>query len=91
MRGWKILACAIALGALAGCSTIQDMMGVEPKSLAVAQAPVVNSDTFCLIAQPIAWSSKDTPETIEAVKEHNAIGVRLCHWQGHTIIPKPQP
>lgn len=66
-------------------------MGVEPKSLAVAQAPVVNSDTFCLIAQPIAWSSKDTPETIEAVKEHNAIGVRLCHWQGHTIIPKPQP
>lgn len=90
MRGWKIIACAGFVASLAGCAALQDMMGVEPKDLAAAQAPVVNSDSFCLIAQPIAWSSKDTPETIEQVKEMNALGVRLCHWQGHTV-PPPKP
>ncbi len=90
MRGWKIIACVTACWLLAGCVALEDLAGVEPKGLAAAQAPVVNSDSFCLLAAPIAWSSKDTPETIEQVKELNALGTRLCHWQGHTVSP-PKP
>lgn len=91
MGNWKIIACAASCWLLVGCTALQDMMGVEPKGTAAAQAPVVNSDSFCLIAQPISWSSKDTPETIEQVKELNAIGTRLCHWQGHPTLPAPKP
>lgn len=36
--------------------------------------------TFCQIAKPIYWSVGDTAPTIEAVKEHNATGVKLCAW-----------
>jgi hypothetical protein len=33
-----------------------------------------------MASQPIHWSQKDTPETVEQIKEHNAIGVKLCGW-----------
>lgn len=35
---------------------------------------------FCDVAEPIYWSVKDTDATIEAVKEHNAVGKKLCGW-----------
>lgn len=40
--------------------------------------PTVGADTFCRVAKPITWSSRDTDETIREVKEHNAVYVRLC-------------
>lgn len=36
--------------------------------------------TFCGGALPIYWSSKDTPETVGQVKEHNAVGRDACGW-----------
>jgi hypothetical protein len=38
-------------------------------------------DTGCLAFRSIRWSVEDTDETIRAVKEHNAVGVRTCGWQ----------
>lgn len=86
------LALATALCAsLAGCGSIQTMMGVEPIGTAAAQAPVVNADTFCAIAQPIPWASTDDPRTQEAAREQNAVGKALCHWQGHAVATTPTP
>lgn len=48
----------------------------------VTKPPVAGASTFCSIAKPITWSSRDTDETIRGVKEHNAVGTRLCHWEG---------
>ena len=36
--------------------------------------------SFCDIARPITWSDKDTGATLEQIKEHNAVGVKLCAW-----------
>lgn len=46
------------------------------------ETPIAGADTFCRVAQPITWSSRDTDETIREVKAHNAVGVRLCGWKG---------
>ena len=35
---------------------------------------------FCDVAEPIRWADQDTDATIAQVKEHNAVGVRLCAW-----------
>lgn len=35
---------------------------------------------FCKVAEPIYWSGKDTEKTIAQVKEHNAVGKKLCQW-----------
>lgn len=40
--------------------------------------PPPAAETFCQIAKPISWSTKDTDETIRQVKEHNAVFLRLC-------------
>ena len=37
--------------------------------------------SFCAVAKPIAWSDRDTDETIVEVKEHNAVGAALCGWK----------
>jgi hypothetical protein len=34
----------------------------------------------CAVAKPIAWSARDTDETILQVKQHNAVGAALCGW-----------
>lgn len=57
-----------------GCAMLMDAMNVEPKG------SQTNPSAFCLIARPITWSAKDTDATIEQVKEHNAVGKRLCGW-----------
>lgn len=56
------------------CGSLMDFAGIELKGTAT------NADSFCLIAEPISWSTKDTDQTIQQVKEHNAVGKRLCHW-----------
>lgn len=40
------------------------------------------AEAFCDLARPITWSTRDTDETIRGVKSHNALGVRLCGWEG---------
>ena len=52
---------------LAGCATTMGGDGTK---------------VFCESARPIAWSSKDTDETIKQAKAHNAVGVALCGWKG---------
>lgn len=37
---------------------------------------------LCDVFRPIAWSARDTDETIGAVKAHNAAGARVCGWKG---------
>jgi hypothetical protein len=44
--------------------------------------PIQGADTFCTVAKPIIWSSRDTDETIREVKKHNAVYVRLCRPPG---------
>jgi len=36
---------------------------------------------ICDQFRPIAWSARDTDETIRAAKAHNAVGVRICGWR----------
>lgn len=43
--------------------------------------PVSDVARFCMVARPIAWSRRDTEETIRAVKAHNAAGVKVCAWK----------
>lgn len=45
-----------------------------------ATDPLPGADTFCRVAKPISWSSRDTDETIREVKAHNAVGKALCGW-----------
>lgn len=58
---------------LNGCASLTGSGVTEP--------PVVGANTFCAIAKPITWSARDTDETIRGVKEHNAVGIRLCGWK----------
>lgn len=58
---------------LSGCATLTGSGETEP---------ITGAATFCAIAEPITWSSRDTDATIAGVKEHNAVGVRLCGWEG---------
>lgn len=57
---------------LAGCVTTTGSRG--PTSASTGAAP------FCRAAEPIYWSAKDTDKTIAQVKEHNAVGKKLCGW-----------
>lgn len=67
-----MLLCATLI--LNGCASLMGSGATKP--------PVAGANTFCAIAKPITWSSRDTDLTIRDVKEHNAVGVRLCHWEG---------
>lgn len=66
---------AIPLGS---CATM--MASGATESPAVTET--LGHAAFCDVAEPIAWSGGDTPETIVQVKEHNAVGKELCGW-GH--------
>ena len=39
-------------------------------------------DTSCQAFEPIHWSTRDTTETIEQAKQHNAVLVDLCPQYG---------
>ena len=41
--------------------------------------PAAPPDTYCQIAKPIYWSSKDTRITKEQADKHNRIWKRLCN------------
>ena len=32
----------------------------------------------CQSFEPIYWSAKDTPKTVAQIKEHNAVGEKIC-------------
>lgn len=59
---------------LSGCASLTGSGVTKP--------PVAGANTFCAIAKPITWSSRDTDLTIRDVKSHNATGVALCRWKG---------
>lgn len=62
-----------AMLTLSACGHLTDSGGTKP---------VRGAETFCAIAQPITWSSRDTDRTVLEVKSHNATGVALCRWKG---------
>ena len=62
------LALLSALATLAAC---QAAPTPSAGTRVIAQAP------FCAVAEPILYSSRDTPETQRQVREHNAVGVAL--------------
>jgi hypothetical protein len=59
---------AVALCALvAGCA-----------DTAPVQKVVVQSDSYCRIAERIRWSRRDTGSTISQIRKHNARHRRIC-------------
>lgn len=61
------LALLLALGlTLASCATTA---GNETRA------------ALCDQFQPVRWSGADTPETVAQVKQHNAVGMKLCGWK----------
>lgn len=65
-----------AAGALGACATTTASGGTDPP----AGAEQLGRAAFCDVAEPIRWADQDTDATIAQVKEHNAVGVRLCAW-----------
>lgn len=60
--------------------TILSSVGCASTKGSGATDPLPGADTFCRVAKPISWSSRDTDETIREVKAHNAVGKALCGW-----------
>jgi len=61
---------------LTSCESLTAIGGTD------APEPVAGAETFCAIARPITWSTRDTDQTILEVKSHNAAGRELCGWEG---------
>ncbi len=40
--------------------------------------PIAGTDVACLWDAPIRYSSRDTPQTIQQVREHNAALAAVC-------------
>jgi outer membrane PBP1 activator LpoA protein len=47
-----------------------------------SDSSVLSVTTFCTTARAIYWDKEDTRETISQIKEHNAVGKKLCGWKG---------
>ena len=62
------VSCALILS---GCSS---RIGTS----AIEQPLPPPKPTFCAVAKPIGWSSRDTAETVIEVKAHNACYEALC-------------
>lgn len=73
-RPVSISACVILALMLAGCQTMLIPSVGTDRSAAIGKAP------FCSVAEPIAYSRKDTVETQKQAREHNAVGASLCGW-----------
>ena len=63
MRALKPLLLLAVLLPLAACQTT---------------TPISVTDTSCLAFQPIRYSRRDTPETAEQIRQHNAAWDSLC-------------
>ena len=61
------------------CVLMSPMILLACASTILSSAPEGRA-AFCDVAEPIFWSPMDTDETLAAVKEHNAVGVKLCGW-----------
>lgn len=48
-------------------------------SLAACTKTMGTVETSCLVWQPVSWSLKDTPQTVEEVKANNARRAAWCH------------
>ena len=76
---WLAKTCALIWTAvvLIGCATMTASGGgTDPP----AGTDKLGRAAFCDVAEPIRWADQDTDATIAQVKEHNAVGVRLCAW-----------
>lgn len=61
----------------AGCSLTSSTGTLTPE-LKTPLQPGESEAPFCLVAKPITYSLKaDTPETVEQIAEHNAVGKAL--------------
>lgn len=49
--------------------------------LASCAKTTATAETSCLVWRPISWSKKDTDQTIEEVKAHNARRKAYCEEQ----------
>lgn len=65
----RLLVSASAALMLAACQT-------------TSPTPSVVTRVACESFAPITYSMTDTPETQDQVREHNAVGVKLCNWSG---------
>lgn len=59
---------------LTSCAGLTGSGATEP--------PLPGAESFCAIAKPITWSTRDTDQTVREVKAHNAAGKALCGWEG---------
>ena len=68
----KLLSCVKKLGLLLSLTLVASCNQTTLPALTDRAA-------FCDVARPIYWSRRDTPKTVEQIKEHNAVG-KLCGW-----------
>ncbi len=61
----------LLMAALASCQTTRPTAGV-----AIDADPV--ADWVCLVFLPVTWSRKDSQETIQQIRAHNAVWQSLC-------------
>lgn len=67
-----LLSSGLMVMALTGCASQISSAGIEVRP---------GSALFCSEAQPITFDRlADTAETIAQIKEHNAVGQKLCGW-----------
>lgn len=70
-----LLAVTLLVPTLASCAATMDSVGISARKSETERA-------LCEAFQPLAWSARDTDETIQQAKAHNAVGVRVCGWKG---------
>ncbi|MEO2141673.1 MAG: hypothetical protein ABGX63_05770 [bacterium] len=63
---------------VASCQTTTPISATDP-------------ETACIWDRPILASRRDTIETINAVKQHNAAWRAICDPRGEKILEKPIP
>lgn len=68
----------ISLIALKRLSLLAIALAVIPASCAKMTGTVATNTSVCQVWQPIAWSKKDTDQTIVAVKVNNARRTGWC-------------
>lgn len=68
--------------------------GIDPAALALKAAaaePSLNHASFCQVAKPIGYSSRDTDRTLLEITQHNCVGHKLCGWKVGTATCPADP
>lgn len=69
----KLFAISIFAILTASCATTNSSAPTKEDATKVA----------CESFGPLYWSKKDTPQTVAQIKEHNAVGEKIClDWGG---------